>query len=264
MFLIRFIRMLLSLPFLWSGQLTGMLQTPISIPLLKAAWRISADGKTGFTALAAISKHGGPDEALACGMGWMETQPRVEIAAFTGVMAANTGLGDVARNMLAQCQRFAKDKLGLTELLEFLIAARFDESPNSTLDCARRLENRKDLSPTVSKMIYTELLWNEMLDGKLDEAERRAEHMLSVGDEPLASIAMSAISNHNGNARDAEKHMAQAAKLPPAELHYYCFLAACGTGDDEAAREHFAKLSDLNAALAEIATRTVNAHRGSL
>ena len=253
--------MLLSLPFLWGGQLTGMFQMPISIPLLKAAWWISADGQVGFTALTAITRHGDSAQAIGCALAWMEKYPRVELSAYAGLLAANAGLDDIARNMLVMCQQFAKDKLGLTELLEFTIAKRF-EPFGAAVDCARSLEDRNDLSPTVSGMIYTELLWDAMLGGRLDEAERRAEFVLSVGEAPMAHVALSALARHHGNEIDASRHM-ERAKLPPAELHYYRFLAACGIGADAEAREHLEHLSEFNASLAEYATHQVHAARGN-
>jgi hypothetical protein len=255
--------MLLSLPFLWGGQLTGMFQMPLSIPLLKAAWRISADGEIGLKALVAIQTHGQAAEAIGCALAWIEKTPRVELTAYAGLLAANAGLGDIARNMLIMSQQLGKDKQGLTECLEYLIALRFDDSPTATVDCARGLESRSDLSPTVSKMVHTELLWTDLLGGKLDQAQRRAERMTAVADEPIASVALAAIARHDGNDFSAERHISKTAKLPAAERHYYHFLAACGTGADDEAREHLAKLNDLNAALAETAVRNVNAMRGA-
>jgi len=253
--------MLLSLPFLWGGQLAGIFQMPISTRLLKAAWWISADGQVGFTALKAIAKHREPAEAIGCAMAWMEKYPRVELVAYAGLLAAGGGLGDIARNMLVACQQFTIDRLGLTELLEFTIAKRF-EPLGAVVDCARRLEDRKDLSPAVSAMIHMELLWDAMLDGRLDEADRRAEYMLSVGEAPPAHVALSALARYRGNEIGASRHMDQ-AKLPPAEMHYYRFLSACGTGADEDAREILGQLRDFNVSLAEYATGQVNAARGS-
>ena len=262
MFLLRFIRMLLSLPFLWGGQLAGIFQMPISIPLLRAAWWISADGQVGFRALTAITRHGGPAEAIGCAMAWMEKYPRVELAAYAGLLAAGEGLADISRDMLGRCGHLARDKFGLTELLEFTVAERF-EPFGASIDCARRLENRNDLAPTTSGIIHTELLWYAMLAGRLDEAQRRAEHMLSVGEAPIANVVLSALAKHHGNELGAARHMDSAAKLPPAELHYYSFLAANGTGADDEAREHLARLRDYNVSLAEYATYQVNAARGN-
>ena len=259
MFLIRFIRMLLSLPFLWGGQLAGILQMPLSIPLLKAAWWISADGQVGFKAIAAIAKHGGTPEAIGCAIAWITKYPRVELAAYAGLLAAGEGLADIARDMLTRCEQFAKDKLGLTEMLEFTIAKRFDPL-GAAADCARRLEDRNDLSAAVSGSIHAELLWDAMLGGRLDEAQRRADFLLSVGAAPMAHVALAALAKYHGNEIGALRHMDQ-AKLPPAEMHYYRFLAACGTGADAEARELLAKLSDYDVSLAEYAAAQVGAAR---
>ncbi|MCP4375056.1 MAG: hypothetical protein GY794_02575 [bacterium] len=248
MFLISFIRMLLSLPFLWGGQLTGMFQMPISISLLKVAWWISADGETGFKALVARSKHGSSIEAIGCAVAWMEKYPRVELAAYAGLLAAAEGMEDVARDMLGRCQQFPPDKLGLTELLELSIAQRF-EPHGASIACARRLEDRNDLSAAVSGMIHTELLWDDMLGKRFEASARRAKFMLSVGDSPMAHVVLAALAKCHGDLAGISHHRDQ-AKLPPAELHYYSFLASVGIDDDEGAREHLASLRDLNVSLA--------------
>jgi hypothetical protein len=100
-----------------------------------------------------------------------------------------------------------------------------------------------------------------MLGGRLDEAERRADFILSVGEAPSAHVALSALARYHGNDFGASLHM-EKAKLPSAELHFYGFLAACGTGANDEAREHLAKLRDHNVSLAEYAARQVDAARG--
>jgi hypothetical protein len=259
--LISSIRLLVSLPLLWCGQVAGMFQMPASIPLLKAAWRVSADGQVGLKALTAVSNLGEGAEAIGCALAWIEKYPRVELTSYAGLLAANAGLDDIARNMLIMSQQLGRDKLGLTEMLEFTIAKRY-EPLGAACDCARRLETRNDLSPTVSVMVSTELLWEAMLIGRLDEAKRRAEHMLSVGVAPVASVAMAAMASKRGDLMAAAKHM-EHAKLPPVEMHYYRFLAACGIGADDEAREQHERLGEYNASLAEYATRQVAAMRGS-
>jgi len=249
--------MLLSLPFLWAGRLAGMFGSPLCVALLKTAWRISLDGRTGVTALGAIAKYVGPAEAIGCGLAWMEKHPRAELAAYAGIVAAEAGLADIARNMLTASSQFPPDGMGLAETLEFSVAKRF-EPLGAAADCARRLESRNDLSPTVSGMIYTELLWDAVLRGRLDEARGRAEHILAIGDAPMANLVLAALSH---NAGQSAGHMAKASKLPPAELHYYSFLTASGTGDDERANEHLARLTEFNTGLAEYAAVQVSAAR---
>ena len=54
MFLIRWIRTLLSLPVLWLGQLTGMFKLPVAAPLLGLAWAIGRSGEVARMALVSI------------------------------------------------------------------------------------------------------------------------------------------------------------------------------------------------------------------
>jgi hypothetical protein len=187
----------------------------------------------------------------------------VELSAYAGILAANAGLEEVARGMLAAAKQLPVDQLGLTELLEFSIAMRFDASPAAACDYARSLEARHDLSPTVSKMMHTELLWNEMITERLGQAKQRAEYILSVEDDPIANVVMAELARVDGNKVMAARHLEKAAKLPPAELHYYQFLAACGTGSEAQAAQQLAKINDHNSALAERAVWHVNAIRGS-
>jgi len=258
MFLMRFIRMILSLPFLWTGRVAVMFQTPLSIPLLKTAWWISADGQVGVAALGAIAKLHEPAEAIGCALAWMQKLPRAEVAAYAGILAAEAGLGDIARNMHVACKQLPPDQLGLTELLEFTISQRF-EPPGASADCARRLEARSDLSPTVSRMISMELLWDAMIAGRLDEVRRRATHVLAVGQAPAAHVAMAAVSEDQ---TEASRHLGQ-AKLPPAELHYFSYLAARGTGNQAEADRQLFLLDELNSRLAEYTKRQVDVIRGS-
>jgi hypothetical protein len=162
--------------------------------------------------------------------------------------------------MLIMSQQLGRDKLGLTEMLDFTIAKRY-ESMGAACDCARRLETRNDLSPTVSVMVSSELLWEAMLIGRHDEAKRRAEHMLSVGEAPAASLAMAALASNRGDLMAAAKHM-ERAKLPAVEMHYYRYLAARGTGADDEASAQLERLGEYNASLAEYAEHQVAATRG--
>ena len=65
MFIIRWIRALLSLPILWLGQLTLYFKLPASIALLSAAWTIGGDAEVGRSALMAMRQLKSRDDALA-------------------------------------------------------------------------------------------------------------------------------------------------------------------------------------------------------
>jgi len=251
MFLIRWIRTLVSLPFKWAGQLAGILNTPLSAGLLRAAWRISEDGDTGRLALAAVGRYGSPEEMIATGLAWLGDCPRVEIAAFTGLTAMQTGDEATARAMFQRCGELGPDRLGFTELLEFTLAKRFDAF-GAAVECARRLELRDDLSGAVSKMIGEELLWDAMLHGRLDEARRRAERTLAIEDDPSANIALAALSGYDPGG----------SKLPPATETYYRFLAAVSIGAAAEAEELIQRLDHLDTPLARHAVVTVQLARG--
>jgi len=251
MFLIRWIRILLSLPLQWAGQLAGILGLQQSAGLLTVAWRISEDGETGSLALAAIGRYGSPDQQIATGLAWLDGCPRVEIAGLTGLAAMQVGDEPTARDMLQQCGQLGGDRDGLAEMLELLVARRFGEFGETTA-CARRLEPRDDLSPTVSRMIGEELLWDAMLHGRLDEARRRAERILAVGDNPSAGIALAALGGYDPGE----------SPLPPAQDIYYRFLAAVSVGATARAEELIGRLDQLDPSLAGHAVVTVQLTRG--
>ncbi|MDP6046265.1 MAG: hypothetical protein QGG25_11700 [Phycisphaerae bacterium] len=263
MFLIRFIRILLSLPFVWVGLLSGMFQLPISIPLLQAAWWISADGQMAVNALSTMVKHERTEEALACAMVWMEKQPSAELAAYAGVLATITQTPgpDIARDMLERAKQFDKDKLGLVELLEFMIAQRFGPM-GAAADCARRLESRNDLSPNVSDVIHSVLLWVDMLARRFDDVKQRAQFMLSIGESPPANLAMAALTRRDGDEIGALRHTDNAAKMDLTHRYYYRFLAAWAFGAEVEASEYLEKLREREAELADYAMRQVNAAGG--
>jgi hypothetical protein len=256
MYLVLFIRKLLSLPFYWGGQLAGMFQTPLSVSLFKAAWLISADGQTGFTAMTVMTKYAPPSQVIACALGWMEKTPRVEIAAYAGFLAAMEGDERTARDMLARCGDFDKDHIGLIEMLDYSIAQRFEPLGSATA-CARRLETQDDVSPTVSVMIHTELLWDDMLSRRFDEVKRRSDLMLAVGPAPGASIAAAGIARRQGNESRALQHDDQAMKLPREQWYYFHFLTAWAMELHREADDYMAKLIECDGALAEYARRRV-------
>ncbi len=256
MFLVLFIRKLLSLPFYWGGQLAGMFQTPLSATLFKAAWLISADGHTGFAAMTAMMKYAPAGQVIASARKWMETNPRVEIAAYAGFLAAMEGDEQTAREMLAVCEDFDKDHIGLIEMLEYSIAQRFEPIGSATA-CARRLEKQNDVSPTVSVMIHSELLWDDMLSMRFDQVKRRSNLMLAVGPAPAASIAAAGIARREGNESRALQHDDEAAKLPREQWYYFHYLTAHAMGLQPDADEYMAQLIECNGSLAEYARRKV-------
>ena len=210
-----------------------------------------------------MSKHSPAVLVIARGLEWMKTNPRVEIAAYVGLLSAMEGDDQTAREMLAGCREFGKDHNGLIEMLEFMIAHRF-EPPGAAAECARRLDTQDDVSPSVSVMIHTELLWHDMLARRFDEVKRRTNLMLSIGNAPAAAVAAAAMARYEGNEPRALRYDQESASLPPAERFYYQYLAAWATGLERQAHDCMARLIERDGALAEMARQTVIAAGGTV
>ena len=250
MFIVRWIRKLVSLPFLWLGQLAGMIKLPVSLTLMKAAFAVSGDGDIGRLALVAVYRQMGPDAALAQAAGWMAGRAHAQIAAWAGLMAVDAGRSDEARSYLARAQQLGSDRLGMIEMLEFRIA-QCDPDPAAACGVVDRLAGRRDLAPSLTRSVLNVRMWNAMLAGRLDEAQACAQHLLEVDDEPAASMVMWALSRRRGNQRRAAGHLRGAAGAPAdLRLQWQCMaLAAVGSGDEAAAA--LAELRQLDPGTAE-------------
>lgn len=81
--LIQTIRKLLSLPFCWLGQLANIFERPEAFTLLKTAFAISGDGAVAYSALSVLKDAKGERIAREQADAWMQSHPRLEIAAFS-------------------------------------------------------------------------------------------------------------------------------------------------------------------------------------
>ncbi len=249
MFLVRWIRTLLSLPALWAGQAAAMLHSPSAITLLSAAWRISGSGEIARQAIWQVQRHHGAAAALARAAVWMESNARPEIAAAAGILAMEDRDVAQAAGWLEQGRRLGDDPAGMLETLEFLIALA-GEDKNAAVETARRFEQRRDLPPIVSRMILSELLWYDMLVGRFEQAQARAKHLLAVEKNLHAAAVLWALDTLAGRTAQAETHLAEAGDGPPAHRLYCQGLALSAVGLVDRAREILGELrrQDENAA----------------
>ncbi len=248
MFLVRRIRKLFSLPFLWAGQLASAFKLPLSVPLLTAAWYVSGDGNVARSALFAMHRCGHSDAAVAQADTWLVRRPRPEIAAFAALMAYQAGEFDAAESYLAHGRRLGDDRDGLLDLLAYTISKHGADS-DATGELARRLENRSDLPPDLSRMVLTDLMWAAMTDEQFDNARRRARHLLEVDDEPQAEIALWALAKRDADAPGARKHLAR-ARIKPADKVYWQFFGLVAIGWMQEARDMLEQLKGLDASYA--------------
>jgi hypothetical protein len=245
MFVVRWVRLLLSLPILWLGLLALYFKQAASIPLLTAAWVVGRDAEVGRSALAATRRFKGRDEGLAQARKWLERSPRPHFAAMAGLLSLEAGRLDDAKAFLARGRELGDEPFGRLDWLEYAIG----EVSGSGLEVARRFEARKDLPPDLSRAVLAALMFDDLLACRFDNAKFRAERFLDVDAFAPAEMALWALAERAGDEAEAKRRYAR-ADLPPAQKSYLTFIGCLAVGRREQAEEVLAKLRDQDEALA--------------
>lgn len=240
MFIICWIRTLLSLPLQWLGQVAGWTRTGLDVTLLTAAWWVSGDGRVARQALLRIYSTHGRDFAQLQAQAWMRRAPRPEIAAMGGLIALELGQLETAWELFQAGQQIGPDDEGFLELLEWQLTVRGGDV-GAIQDLIRRFESRRDLSPLLRRTVLCSLLWDAVTEKRFDEAARRAKHLLSIEEVPEAHMALWAGALNNGDARASQAHLA-AANMAPARKLYYQILGNAVVGYREEAGALLAQL----------------------
>jgi hypothetical protein len=261
-FLIRWIRMLLSLPFLWAGKLAIVLKLPMDMPLLKAAWYISGNGDTGRGALVAILRHQGPQAAMLQAQLWMQRNPKPEIAAFAGLLTLDAGDLELAKTYLQLGRQAGDEKDGLLDTLEYCIVGRTD-GPDTVAQLARQFGTRSDLPADLSKRVLIELLWGDMFQSQWDAAADKAGRLLAVAETPVAQAALWALALRRGDHPAAQKHLAM-VKLPTVLRSYYQCLGSAAIGNLQQARDFLAEVNQIDPSLAHRTEAYLRAYKVAL
>jgi hypothetical protein len=253
MFLLRWTTGLMSLPFLWAGQLAKMLQLPLSVPLLKAAWLIGGDGEVALLALADIQQKDSPEAARAQAAEWMASRPRPEIAAFAGLLAVQANDLESACDLLARGLESGQDRSGMLEMLQVFIAQRTGD-PGALLEVARRFESRHDLSPFVSKFVQEQLMFDAMSANRFDEAEQRARRLWSIEDNPAAAHALWVLARRRGEQVPFGRYFDRLT-LPEGEKLYLHVMGLLVLGEWNDAAQLLVRLEAIDPQLAAEARR---------
>lgn len=261
MFLLRWIATLLALPFVWLGRLGCMLNMPLGIWLLKAAWFIGGDGDVARTALAAMHAQQGPDAARAQAALWMARQPRPEVAAFAGLTAIQAGDLDLAQGYLWRGREVGDDPSGMLDILEYLLAT-LSPVPRAAEELALEFEQRRDLPPNLSRMVLAEVMLDALLGGQFDEAHRRAGRLLAVEHLQSAEMVLWALARRQGDAAQADVHLKRGA-LPEAERLYYQFVGSLAIGNMDEAMGYLAELREVHGGLTAQAEKLLYRRGGS-
>jgi len=251
MVLVRLVRQLLALPFSILGTVAGFFSPALAAKLYYAAWLVGRAGQAGLTALAKFLHVEGQDAVRLRAMAMLTRHPSAAIAAFAAALASAAGDMAEAEGLVNLARELGGDPEGLTELVEHEIAASRTPDLRERWRLAEALADRRDLSPTVSKMVLSSLMWLELSQGAFDRARRRAEHILAVADDPQAEIVLETVHAQAGRAAEAARCAARAAAAPPANRLYWRALASHAAGLGQRSADALAELRDYDAALAE-------------
>ncbi len=260
MFFIRWIRIILSRPLVLVGHAASMINFPIDAGLLTAAWRVGGLEADAKFALGAILKRQGIDAARRQGREWIVRRPNAQLVSMAGLMALDVGDFDEAREYLDQGRALGDDGEGLLDLLEYHMASRSGD-PQTSLGLARRYARRRDLTPTLSKLVLVELLWADMLAGRLEEARGRAEHLLDVDHSVEAEMALWALAVDSGDEAAAARHLR--CKGDPGMKLYFQAMGCVGVGRTDQARGMLDQLAETNPNVADNIRRHIELREAS-
>ena len=248
MFIVRWMGRLLSLPFLWLGRVAATFGLPVSVPLLTAAWRLGGSVTVGVMALARIRLHRGLSEAVTRSAAWANARPAAGILGFAGLLAVENGELTAAAAFLERARQSGRDPDGFVDFLEYSIVNQIGDV-HAISELARRLEGRNDLPPLLAKAVREGLAHEAILDGRFDEARRRAERLLAIADDPHVEPILWALAKREGNQAVARMHLAR-VNLPEKLSLYYQVLGNLATGFLSEAKDQLSKLSQIDAGLA--------------
>ena len=260
MALVGAIRILLALPLDLAGRLAGFVSPPLRAALYKAAWRVNGQGQTALRALQAVSADRGPGAARETAEVWMRRRPSPEIAAFAGLQALRQDDRRAAADWLARGRESGRDALGNMELLEFLVAMFAGPAEASRL--ANEFASRRDLPPTVSKLVLARLMWDDLFAGRPEGARQRALRLLAVDDDRDAACILWALDSQQGRGRAAEDHLRRAGPVATPWLLYVQIHACAALGLEDQVGQFLAELEGLDPEAAQAARRDLAGRRG--
>jgi hypothetical protein len=253
MFLFHLITWVSALPLYWLGQLLGAAKSPACLPPLKAAWWIGRDDRMGLAALRKIHQLESPESARLQADSWLAAEPRPGMACFAGLLALAAGDWDNAVRLRDLCRERGGDGEGFIDWLDLQLVNRFNDR-QAIEDLYRRLETRKDLTPLVAKTVLDYFLIQAMFAKNWEEAERRAKHLWSIEDNPMAATTLWALNRRRGKAEPLDGYLKNARTTPGQAL--YCQVLGHFILDElDLARRALDQLRGADAALADSLTK---------
>ena len=196
--------------------------------LMRAIWFISGDEEAAIASLSPLLAENRRDEVLAVVQRWNARRPRPMLVGFAGLLLLDNGDISAARQALLEGRQMAApDPTAMLEVLEFGIAQK-DENLLAARQCAIRLEQRRDLPPTLRREILYERMMNVLMERNFEDARQRAAFLLNIQQEPLAELVLWALAARRGDDQAAAMHLNRGL-LPGSPQRYYQYLAAWAT-----------------------------------
>jgi hypothetical protein len=248
MFLIRPFTLFVSLPFFWMGQLLGAFGLPGCLPLLKLAWRISRNDQIGLTALRRMLQQQSVEMARSQAAEWLASDPRPGIACFAGLLALDANDWEEAARFRDLSCELGGDEEGLIDWLDLRIVGLSNDEEVQE-EFYRKLALRRDLSPTVSKMLLIYYLFQALVAKNWDQVELRAKHLWSIEESPMAATALWALNRYRGQS-ESFQHYIKNMQLNPIQEKYYQGIGFSALEDWEHALQMLVLLRQADAQIA--------------
>jgi len=246
MFLIRWFRSVVSLPLRVLGWPLYYVYRPMGRELLMAVWPVTRSPASGVFALLQIVSTQGRVAAIQRGLDWAQRWPSSGLWSVVGLLAIDENQLDLARQCLQQAQLFPPDPEGRVDMLDYFLETR--ATPRGEFlpgEVLRRFTQRRDLSPTLGRLIEMNCLWQAVLQRDLSQARQRAEKILQIENMPSAHMAMGLVHAVNGESGASTRHFNQAifpGDNGPQQRLYYEVIVQTILGHVEAVRDGFTQL----------------------
>lgn len=239
--MIRLLRHLVALPFLYAGTVALWLQQSWSTTLLVWAWHIGHDGKMGRTALAAINQTQGTAEALDHGLAWSAVHPAPDVVTMTGLLALSCGRLDDAYACVETAASVGEDAEGYIHLLRLHLAEQQPDAGPLMREMADELVARNDLNPTVTMFALNEAAWSAVFTDRNEDAAIHTQRLARTGQNGNTNALQYVLAYRAGRVHD---EFVPLPDEPPEESIISRAFVAAALGDDDNCAEHLSELSD--------------------
>ncbi len=245
LYMISFLKKLAAVPIRTLAGLLGLLRIFDTARLWSACWKLSRNPEDATKLLAAVSQTKGPDAAASLAAKIVEEAKACDTAAMVACIELMNGNLDAAHNWI----KLAEDKnyknpehLLLVKLLLSDYHPEYDKRK-----ITEQVLSRNDLPMTITHLALINKAFILLEEKENEEAEKTADRILGICEDPCARIVKWAICLVNNKSLEAEIHLKKARqKRPPRLLNPLIAQACLCTGDIDAAMEWLYQAGELD------------------